>query len=291
MPRGVPTWVSHRSKRRSQVNKTHQQDIYEEKEFVINHQTVCRESSTDSQNQSPRIDPSNEPLSQMMSTCLATTARVGVAPRRGARPLRRVRSLTARAAEEKNTDDKSIPTSLPPDVKTIPAPDVDRNEYTGDWRTGKVWRPPRDANLPKFKVDLGKGTVTIVDEEEERKKYARMRAMNAAAADAAKAAGGDAGPGSLVEEKQIKLRDQGEFILILIPVRAIRLTARVFCLLYPHRQRGHRRHDTRRLRRRHQAHHGAVLQSSPARFPREGTTAERTERARVRRPRQRSDGG
>lgn len=27
---GVPTWVSHRSKRRSQVNKTHQQDIYEE---------------------------------------------------------------------------------------------------------------------------------------------------------------------------------------------------------------------------------------------------------------------
>ena len=84
-------------------------------------------------------------------------------------------------------DDKSIPTSLPPDVKTIPARDVDRNEYTGDWRTGKVWRPPRDANLPKFKVDLGKGTVTIVDEEEERKKYARMRAMNAAAADAAKA--------------------------------------------------------------------------------------------------------
>ena len=57
-----------------------------------------------------------------------------------------------------------------------------------------MWRPPRDANLPKFKVDLGKGTVTIVDEEEERKKYARMRAMNAAAADAAKAAGGDAGP-------------------------------------------------------------------------------------------------
>ena len=98
-----------------------------------------------------------------MSTCLATTARVGVAPRRGARPLRRVRSLTVRAAEEKNTDDKSIPTSLPPDVKTIPARDVDRNEYTGDWRTGKVWRPPRDANLPKFKVDLGKGTVTIDD--------------------------------------------------------------------------------------------------------------------------------
>ena len=109
----------------------------------------------------------------MMSTCLATTARVGVAPRRGARPLRRVRSLTVRAAEEKNTDDKSIPTSLLPDVKTIPAPDVDRNEYTGDWRTGKVWRPPRDANLPKFKVDLGKGTVTIVDEEEERKKERR----------------------------------------------------------------------------------------------------------------------
>ena len=117
----------------------------------------------------------------MMSACLATTARVGVAPRRGARPLRRVRSLTVRAAEEKKDDDKSIPTSLPPDVKTIPARDVDRNEYTGDWRTGKVWRPPRDANLPKFKVDLGKGTVTIVDEEEERKKYARMRAMNAAA--------------------------------------------------------------------------------------------------------------
>ena len=37
VPRGVPTWVSHRSNRRSQVNKTHQQDIYEEKEFVINH--------------------------------------------------------------------------------------------------------------------------------------------------------------------------------------------------------------------------------------------------------------
>ena len=229
----MPTWVSHRSKRRSQVNKTHQQDIYEEKEFVINHQTVCRESSTDSQNQSPRIDPSNEPLSQMMSTCLATTARVGVAPRRGARPLRRVRSLTARAAEEKNTDDKSIPTSLPPDVKTIPARDVDRNEYTGDWRTGKVWRPPRDANLPKFKVDLGKGTVTIVDEEEERKKYARMRAMNAAAADAAKAAGGDAGPGSLVEEKQIKLRDQGAFIFNICFVRAIRLTA---CFVHSRRQ-------------------------------------------------------
>jgi hypothetical protein len=152
----------------------------------------------------------------MMSASLATTARVGVAPRRGARPLRRVRSLTVRAAEEKKDDDKSIPTSLPPDVKTIPARDVDRNEYTGDWRTGKVWRPPRDANLPKFKVDLGKGTVTIVDEEEERKKYARMRAMNAAAADAAKAAGGDAGPGSLVEEKQIKLRDQGAFILIFV---------------------------------------------------------------------------
>ena len=148
-----------------------------------------------------------------MSTCLATT-RVGVAPRRGSRPLRRVGSLTVRAVEEKKEDDKSIPTSLPPDVKTIPARDVDRNEYSGDWRTGKVWRPPRDANLPKFKVDLGKGTVTIVDEEEERKKYARMRAMNAAAADAAKAAGGDAGPGSLVEEKQIKLRDQGKFIFI-----------------------------------------------------------------------------
>jgi len=41
VPRGVPTWVSHRSNRRSQVNKTHQQDNYEEKEFVINHQTVC----------------------------------------------------------------------------------------------------------------------------------------------------------------------------------------------------------------------------------------------------------
>ena len=148
----------------------------------------------------------------MMSACLATTARVGVAPRRGSRPLRRVGSLTVRAVEEKKEDDKSIPTSLPPDVKTIPARDVDRNEYSGDWRTGKVWRPPRDANLPKFKVDLGKGTVTIVDEEEERKKYARMRAMNAASA--AKAAGGDAGPGSLVEEKQIKLRDQGKFIFI-----------------------------------------------------------------------------
>jgi len=145
---------------------------------------------------------------------------------------------------------------------------------------------------PKESSKKGKQMKKLVKEreEEERKKYARMRAMNAAAADAAKAAGGDAGPGSLVEEKQIKLRDQGEFILILIPVRAIRMTARVFCLLYPHRQRGHRRNDTRRLRRRHQAHHGALLQSSPARFPREGTTAERTERARVRRPRQRSDG-
>ena len=123
----------------------------------------------------------------------------------------RVRRITTRAVEEpkESTADepKAVGGGLPPGIKTRPAPDVDPS-ITGDWRTGKIWRPP--PGTPKFRVDLGKGTVEIVDEEEERRKYARMRAMNAAAA-AGKAGidDADANPASLVPERQIKLRDSG----------------------------------------------------------------------------------
>ena len=100
---------------------------------------------------------------------------------------------------------------IPPGIKTRPAPDVDRTQITGDWRTGKIWRPP--PGTPKFRVDLGKGTVEIVDEEEERRKYARMRAMNAAAAAGKAGIDADADPAALVPEKQIKLRDNGNVVI------------------------------------------------------------------------------
>ena len=140
----------------------------------------------------------------------------GLTVRRGAARTPRVRRITTRAVEEpkESTADetKAVSGGLPPGIKTTPAPDVDRTQITGDWRTGKIWRPP--PGTPKFRVDLGKGTVEIVDEEEERRKYARMRAMNAAAA-AGKAGieDADANPAALVPERQIKLRDNGNVVI------------------------------------------------------------------------------
>lgn len=141
----------------------------------------------------------------------------GLTVRRGAVRTPRVRRITTRAVEEPkestaNDETKAVSGGLPPGIKTTPAPDVDRTQITGDWRTGKIWRPP--PGTPKFRVDLGKGTVEIVDEEEERRKYARRRAMNAAAA-AGKAGieDADANPAALVPERQIKLRDNGNVII------------------------------------------------------------------------------
>ena len=138
----------------------------------------------------------------------------GLTVRRGAARTPRVRRITTRAVEEpkESTADepKAVGGGLPPGIKTRPAPDVDPS-ITGDWRTGKIWRPP--PGTPKFRVDLGKGTVEIVDEEEERRKYARMRAMNAAAAAGKAGIDTDADPAALVPEKQIKLRDNGNVVI------------------------------------------------------------------------------
>ena len=138
-----------------------------------------------------------------------TGSRFAAAP-----PRPRVRSITTRAVEEpKETtaDDPAgfevVPGSRRTSRRGPPRMWIERKSPATGARADLAPAP----GTPKFRVDLGKGTVEIVDEEEAEEVRAHAR-------DGRRGRRGKAGidadtDRALVPEKQIKLRDNGNVVI------------------------------------------------------------------------------